>query len=175
MRLHGGVQAAEIEAVVDPAKGLRREPQREAARHHSRPWQQWHAAEARPSSEQPHQPLRRSHERDDARYGGRTRGPERCSLAEAAHGASGAFQRAIWPRIVEADIDGRHGPDPQRYLNLKQASLTGKPPAAPPLSSSELEFINKLEKPPGPKKMVSDFENLNHGLAWINYFFHSFF
>ena len=104
MRLHGGVQAAEIEAVVDPAKGLRREPQREAARHHSRPWQQWHAAEARPSSEQPHQPLRRSHERDDARYGGRTRGPERCSLAEAAHGASGAFQRAIWPRLVEADI-----------------------------------------------------------------------
>ena len=109
MRLHGGVQAAEIEAVVDPAKGLRREPQREAARHHSRPWQQWHAAEARPSSEQPHQPLRRSHERDDARYGGRTRGPERCSLAEAAHGASGAFQRAIWPRLVEADIDEQFG------------------------------------------------------------------
>ena len=105
VRLHGGVQAAEIEAVVDPAKGLRREPQREAARHHSRPWQQWHAAEARPSSEQPHQPLRRSHERDDARYGGRTRGPERCSLAEAAHGASGAFQRAIGPGEYVLDID----------------------------------------------------------------------
>ena len=109
MRLHGGVQAAEIEAVVDPAKGLRREPQREAARHHSRPWQQWHAAEARPSSEQPHQPLRRSHERDDARYGGRTRGPERCSLAEAAHGASGAFQRAISPGEYVLDIDEQFG------------------------------------------------------------------
>ena len=109
MRLHGGVQAAEIEAVVDPAKGLRREPQREAARHHSRPWQQWHAAEARPSSEQPHQPLRRSHERDDARYGGRTRGPERCSLAEAAHGASGAFQRAIGPGEYVLDIDEQFG------------------------------------------------------------------
>ena len=109
MRLHGGVQAAEIEAVVDPAKGLRREPQREAARHHSRPWQQWHAAEARPSSEQPHQPLRRSHERDDARYGGRTRGPERCSLAEAAHGASGAFQRAIGPGEYVLDIDEQLG------------------------------------------------------------------
>ena len=109
MRLHGRVQAAEIEAVVDPAKGLRREPQRKAARHHSRPWQQWHAAEARPSSEQPHQPLRRSHERDDARYGGRTRGPERCSLAEAAHGASGAFQRAISPGEYVLDIDEQFG------------------------------------------------------------------
>ena len=50
------------------------------------------SSRARPTSEQPELPRRRSLKRDDARFGGHARGAERRSLAGAAHGASGALE-----------------------------------------------------------------------------------